>query len=62
MSERLLRVREVADMIGVGVTTVWEWSRSGRLPKPFRLSARLTVWKESEIQRFIAELTREGAC
>lgn len=53
MQERFLRVGEVADSLRIGVTTVWEWSRYGKLPKPIKLSPRVTVWKNSEIQNFI---------
>ena len=48
-SERFLRKRQVRDLTGLAVSTIWAWSRDGRLPHGIKLSERVTVWKESEV-------------
>lgn len=55
MNDKYLRVKEVAEFLGIGVSTVWLWTSLGKLPKPTRLSPRVTVWKQSDIQSFISE-------
>lgn len=51
--ENLLRVKDVAKTLNIGVSTVWYYSSIGKLPKPLKLSPRVTVWKASDIQAFI---------
>ncbi len=50
VADRLLRMREVADMLGVSSRTVQRWAADERrLPAPFVLSSRALRWRESEI-------------
>lgn len=53
MAEKLLRVTNVADLLGVSKSTVWQYAREGKLPRATKLSARVSVWKESDIIIFI---------
>ena len=48
--EQLLRLDKVQDMFGVGSSTVWLWVKAGKLPVPYKLSKRITVWKRSELE------------
>jgi len=48
-----LRVTQVSKFLGVGISTVWAWSKAGRMPKPFKLSERVTVWRKDEIEAFV---------
>ena len=47
--DRFLRVRDVGEMFGIKPPTVWEWVRKGKLPKGRKLSARVTVWRLSDL-------------
>jgi predicted DNA-binding transcriptional regulator AlpA len=51
--EKLIRDVGVAEALKIGRSTVWHYVRIGKLPKPMKLSARVSVWKESDIQAFI---------
>lgn len=51
--ERLLTVKEVAVLLGVGVSTVWYLAKNKRIPKPIKLSEQLTRWKLSEVSSFL---------
>jgi len=53
MEEKLIRLPQVMDLTGLARSTVWLWVKEGKLPKPFKLSQRVTVWKESEIMAFV---------
>ena len=48
----LLRLPQVCSLVGVKKTTVWAWVKDGRLPKPVKLSPRVTAWRTSEILAF----------
>lgn len=67
MSERLLRVQEVADRLGVARVTVYRWWQDGTLPVPRRriggnsvgvLESELTDWLRS--RPVVAGVTRGG--
>lgn len=45
----LWRLPKVKEVTSLGGTTIWEWVRAGRFPKPFKLSATVTVWKASDV-------------
>lgn len=42
-------------LIPVGPTTWWHGVKTGLFPQPIKLTPKLTVWRASDIQRFIEE-------
>lgn len=47
---RAARPKQVADILGIGIATVWRWTKTRQdFPKPRRLSARCTVFDLQEI-------------
>ena len=52
-----LRLPDVLDVIPLGKTCWWEGVKSGRFPKPVKLSARCTAWKAEDIRSLIKELS-----
>ena len=51
--ENLIRVTQVAELLGVSKSTVWMYAREGKLPKATKLSPRVSVWKVSDVIAFI---------
>lgn len=51
---QLLRDKDVAQLLSIGKSTVWLYASNGTLPKPTKLSDRVSVWKLSDIEAFIA--------
>ncbi len=51
-----VRLREVLTVIPVGKTCWWEGVKSGRFPKPVKLSVRCTAWRAEDIHQLIHEL------
>lgn len=49
------RVYQVANFLGISESTVWKWTKSGRLPKSIRLSYRVTVWESKAIKKLMAD-------
>lgn len=48
-----LRDKQVAEMLTIGRSSVWRMAKEGKLPAPFKMSERVTVWKLSDIEAFI---------
>ena len=55
----LVRAREAAAFLSIGVSTFWKWVKEGKLPKGIRLGAGTTVWKVADLEEFIE---RRAAC
>lgn len=52
MSQALLKREEVAEYLGVSPQSVYNWSKSGKLPAPIKIG-RLARWRKSDIDNFI---------
>ena len=58
--DRLMRVAEVIDYLGISRSTLWKKVSEGSYPKPIHIGARLTRWRASDIQSLIREGTRNS--
>jgi len=54
MIEEFMRIKSVMEKTGLAKSTVWLWVKEGKLPAPIKLSSRITVWKQSEINNWIS--------
>lgn len=52
--DELLRMRSLRQRIPVAASTIWEWVRQGKFPKPFKLSESVTVWRLDDIEQWLA--------
>ena len=55
-----LRLPDVLDVIPLGKTCWWEGVKSGRFPKPVKLSARCTAWRAEDIRQLIKRLADQS--
>jgi len=55
-----LRLTQVLDVIPLGKTSWWAGVKSGRFPKPVKLSPRCTAWRAEDIQQLIKTLSEQG--
>lgn len=64
--KQLLKVEEVADILGVSKSTVWNIcnpkSRQYRpdFPKPFKVSANATRWLVADVETYIGALANQA--
>ena len=60
--ERLLRLPEVAERVGLRRTAIYDGIAAGTFPSPVHVTSRAVRWKESQIEIWIAERpnAREG--
>lgn len=54
MEEKYLRAKQVSELLSIGESTVWLYSKQGIL-KPIRLTKKVTIWKKSDIEKLIEE-------
>jgi prophage regulatory protein len=56
-----LRLPQVLSVIPLGKTSWWNGVRSGRFPKPVKLSARCTAWRAEDIRELIKHLSETAS-
>jgi predicted DNA-binding transcriptional regulator AlpA len=44
----------VPTIIPVSAATWWRWVKSGKAPKPVKLSERVTAWRVEDVRAFLA--------
>ena len=52
---RLLRVEQVADVLGISKRTVWRLVSAKQLPQPLAIG-RCKRWKHGDVEQFISRL------
>lgn len=52
MNEKIIRLPQVKDMVGLGTTAIYDKMKNGDFPKQIKLG-RLSGWVESEVQAWI---------
>jgi excisionase family DNA binding protein len=50
--EQFIAVKEVAELLGVGVTTVWRLSANGKLPQPHKIG-RSSRWRRDQLLGYV---------
>jgi len=53
--EKLLRLKEVLELVPVAQSTWWLGVKKGRFPKPIKLGPRTTCWRLSDIKKLMQE-------
>jgi predicted DNA-binding transcriptional regulator AlpA len=49
----LLKVGDVAELLGLHPRTVWRMAASGDLPQPVKLSERAVRWRLRDIEKWL---------
>ena len=58
--DRLIRLPDVESATGCKKSTIYDLMKSGRFPKPVRLSARHVVWPESAVLQWVQDRIQEA--
>ena len=48
-TEGVTRVDKVAKRYDTTTKSIWRWAKQGTFPKPYKLTAGVTAWKNSEL-------------
>ena len=52
-NKKFIRISRVMEKTGLARSTVWAWVKENRIPAPIKLSPRVTVWVECELDVWI---------
>jgi len=55
-----IRLKEVLTVIPFGKSCWWEGVKSGRYPKPVKLSVRCVAWREEDIRALVKQLSEQA--
>jgi prophage regulatory protein len=47
---KMIRPKELAEMLGVSTVTLWAWRKKNILPEPTAIGPRLIGWKQDVIE------------
>ena len=63
-SNRVIRIRELCQLLGRGQTSIYADIKAGRLVAPLRVGPRAVGWLESDVEEHLAKLdaARRAAC
>jgi len=61
VSEGFYRIKQILGILPVSRRTWWRGVKSGKYPKPLKLSKNVTAWRVSEIEQLLDNLDRPGA-
>jgi prophage regulatory protein len=56
---RILRQRQVLELLGISASTLWEWVRRGRFPKPIAIGPNSKAWLADEIDAHLLARVKE---
>jgi prophage regulatory protein len=56
---RILRQRQVLELLGISSSTLWEWVRQNKFPKPFALGPNSRAWLGDEIDAYLLARAKE---
>jgi prophage regulatory protein len=50
---RAIRLATVCELVGLSPATIWRLTKTGKFPRPFRLTDAATAWDSSEVQKWL---------
>ena len=53
VQKKYARAKTIAKMLDIGLSTLWQMVKDNRLPKPIKLSPRVTLWDVDEVLAFV---------
>ena len=60
MTDRLIRLPEVMHRTSLSRSCLYRLMSENRFPKGYRVSHKVSVWKETEVDQWIREITATG--
>ena len=59
--ERMLKVKDVASLVGCKEGAVYRWIKEGRIPAPIKLHGKTMMWTQEQIQLWINSQPKKWA-
>jgi prophage regulatory protein len=55
-----VRISQILEVIPLGKTSWWAGVKSGRFPKPIKLTEHTTAWRAEDIHKLIKQLSEHN--
>lgn len=52
-----LRLPQVLEIFPISKSSWWQGCKEGKYPKPIKLGPRTTVWRSTDIEKLVAEIS-----
>jgi prophage regulatory protein len=52
---RILRQKQLLEMLGISGSTLWQWIKDGQFPAPIDLGPNSRAWLQSEVDAHLLE-------
>lgn len=52
---RIIRPKELAEILGVTTVTLWNWRQQNKIPPPISFGPKFIGWRESTIEQWLSE-------
>ncbi len=52
---RIIRPKELAELLDVSAMTLWRWGRDGSIPKKIKIGPNVRGYRRAEIERWLAQ-------
>lgn len=56
-SVTFLRLPQVLEIFPISKSSWWQGCKEGKYPKPLKLGPRTTVWRSTDIEKLVAEIS-----
>jgi prophage regulatory protein len=56
---RILRQRQVLQLLGISASTLWDWVRRGKFPRPIAIGPNSRAWLGDEIDAYLLARAKE---
>jgi predicted DNA-binding transcriptional regulator AlpA len=43
-------------LVPISASTLWEWVRTGKFPKPVKLGQRVTAWRVEDVRTYLEQV------
>jgi prophage regulatory protein len=60
MSDTMLRRHQVEARTGLSRSTLYDWMKNNKFPKPVKLGERIVAWRESDIDNWLKSRISAG--
>jgi prophage regulatory protein len=60
MVDRYVRIKELAEILGIGRSTIYRLIQENKFPKQIKLTERTSVWRMSVINEWVESKEKAG--
>ena len=51
--DAIVRPKNLVQILGIHMTTLWRWIQAGEFPQPMRLNKKTIGWRQSTVEEWL---------